>query len=146
MKYRHGEVNSKHFKVYQLLKAAVILLFIFLNWMTVVIALGVPVKVNILIPIFLGIFFIVLGNYMPALKSNYFVGIRNPWTLSDEFVWRKTHKAGGFLFVFLGLLMIIMSFIQNASINIIIVVLLLISAVGINVYSYLFYRKRGKND
>ena len=145
MKYRHGKINSKHFKVYQLLKAAVILLLILLNWMTVVIALGVPIKANVILPVFLGIFFIVLGNYMPVLKSNYFMGIRNPWTLSDEFVWRKTHKAGGFLFILLGLLMFLMSFIQNVGINMIILALLLISAAGINIYSYLIYRKHGKN-
>lgn len=146
IKYRHGEVNRKHFKVYQLLKAAVILLLILLNWMTVVIALGVPVKASVIMPVFLGIFFIVLGNYMPALKSNYFMGIRNPWTLSDEFIWRKTHKAGGLLFILLGLLMFLMSFIQNTGINMIILALLLISAAGINIYSYLLYRKCGRNS
>ncbi len=145
-KYRHGEINSKQLKVYRLLKAAIILLLILLNWMTVVIALGVSIKVSVIMPVFLGIFFIVLGNYMPALKINYFLGIRNPWTLSDEFVWRKTHRAGGLLFILLGLLMLLMSFIQNTAINIVILAVLLISAVGINIYSFLIYRKHGKNS
>ncbi len=145
-KYRHGEINSKQLKVYRLLKAAIILLLILLNWMTVVIALGVPIKASVIMPVIMGIFFIVIGNYMPALKSNYFLGIRNPWTLSDEYVWRKTHRAGGLWFILMGLLMFFMSFIQNTAINIVILAVLLISAVGINIYSFLIYRKHGKNS
>jgi len=33
-----------------------------------------------------------IGNLMYSIKPNYFVGIRTPWTLNSEFVWRKTHQ------------------------------------------------------
>ncbi len=39
--------------------------------------------------------FLGMGNYLPTLKPNWFIGIRTPWTLSDEGIWRKTHQLGG---------------------------------------------------
>lgn len=60
---------------------------------------------------FTGLLFIVLGNYLPATKPNYFVGIRTPWTLENDMVWRKTHRLGGRLFMICGLLIIASTFI-----------------------------------
>ncbi len=34
--------------------------------------------------ILVGLLFIVIGNYLPQCKPNYFVGIKTPWTLSNE--------------------------------------------------------------
>ncbi|PVY38572.1 SdpI family protein [Pontibacter virosus] len=44
----------------------------------------------------IGGLFIALGNYFQAVKPNYFIGIRTPWTLESEQVWRKTHRLGAF--------------------------------------------------
>lgn len=46
---------------------------------------------KLLTPIML-IFMAFLGNYMGNLKPNYFAGVRTPWTLASETVWRKTHQ------------------------------------------------------
>ena len=32
---------------------------------------------------------------MPKLKSNYYMGIKTPWTLSDDDIWLRTHRLGG---------------------------------------------------
>lgn len=45
----------------------------------------------------------VIGERMAKTRPNFFVGIRNPWTLSDPEVWRRTHRMGGFAFVAFGL-------------------------------------------
>lgn len=47
--------------------------------------------------------FVVTGNYMGKLRSNFFVGIRTPWTLSSELSWKRTHRLGGRLMVVIGL-------------------------------------------
>ena len=52
----------------------------------------------------LGILIIGMGNYMPRLPQNYFLGIKTPWTLSNEYVWQKTHKIGGYSFVIVGII------------------------------------------
>lgn len=53
----------------------------------------------------MGLFFMVLGNYMYSIKPNYFVGFRTPWTLENEDNWRKTHQLVGKIWVPGGLLM-----------------------------------------
>jgi uncharacterized membrane protein len=42
-----------------------------------------------------GVLYAVIGNYMPTLKPNHFVGIRVPWTLNSENNWRQTHQKIG---------------------------------------------------
>lgn len=134
--------NEKHIKVYRILEIATVVLMIGLNWTSIIIALGYNINIGVILPVVMGIFFILLGNYMPALKGNHFIGIRNPWTLNDEYVWRKTHKAGGYLFIIIGVFMIVMGFLKSDYINKIVFIIMLSGIVAINVYSYYIYRKR----
>lgn len=38
------------------------------------------------------LFFLVFGNYLGTFPPSYFVGIRTPWTLENDDVWRATHR------------------------------------------------------
>ena len=49
-----------------------------------------------------GLLFLFIGNMMGKVKSNFFLGIRNPWTLSDPDVWNRAHRLGGALFFLAG--------------------------------------------
>ncbi len=92
------------------------------------------------IPLIIMSFVIVLGNYMPILKPNYFIGIRTPWTLENEQVWTKTHRFSGRLWVVVGLIgfaIHIMWPSSTLSISVGIVILLALSSV---LYSYWAYR------
>ncbi|MCK0068866.1 SdpI family protein [Kordiimonas laminariae] len=62
----------------------------------------------------IGLMFAVMGNYLGKLKSTFFVGIRTPWTLSSETVWKKTHRLAGKLYVVIGLIIIALSFLVSA--------------------------------
>jgi uncharacterized membrane protein len=42
---------------------------------------------------------LVTGNYLSALKPNYFVGIRTPWTLEDAEIWSRVHRSAARLWV-----------------------------------------------
>lgn len=53
----------------------------------------------------IGLLFAFLGNYFKTIKPNYFIGIKTPWTLENEEVWKKTHQLGGKLWFIGGLLM-----------------------------------------
>lgn len=68
-------------------------------------ALGWPVQVDRVILASIGLLLVGLGNYLPRIRSNWFMGIRTPWTLSSERVWRDTHRVGGRAFVGAGLVM-----------------------------------------
>lgn len=56
-----------------------------------------------------GLLLVVVGNYLPKLRSGFFMGIRTPWTLSSDHVWHKTHRLGSRLFVLGGVLIVLFS-------------------------------------
>src|SRR5690606_21533804 len=62
------------------------------------------------IMMFQGILFAVLGNFFQSLKPNYFIGIRTPWTLEFEWIWRKTHKVFGWVWIIGGLAILALPF------------------------------------
>lgn len=63
--------------------------------------------------VLLGILFILLGNLFPKMPSSFFIGIRTPWTLSSEEVWRKTHRAGGKAFMAGGVFFVLAGVIKK---------------------------------
>ncbi len=65
-------------------------------------ALGWPIDMTRAVILSVAVLFIALGNYLPRVKSNWWIGIRTPWTLESEAVWRETHRVGGRLFVLGG--------------------------------------------
>lgn len=70
-------------------------------------ALGWPVPMGRLAPISIGALFVILGNLLPRFRSNFFFGIRTPWTLSSETVWARTHRVGGAVMLVVGLLLVV---------------------------------------
>ncbi len=106
--------------------------------------LGANLSVNLWVPAAIGVLFIVLGNYLGKIKPNWFVGIRTPWTLSSETVWNKTHRFGGKVFIFGGLLMILSGFGPEAWRLPLFIADIIILLFGTVVYSYLVYLKEGK--
>jgi uncharacterized membrane protein len=65
---------------------------------------GYQISPNLTFPILIGILFIYIGFLLGHAEQNWFVGIRTPWTLSSETVWKKTHKIGGKLFKIAGVI------------------------------------------
>jgi len=94
---------------------------------------------NILI--FIGILIIIFGNYFKTIKANYFIGIRTPWTLENETVWKKTHKLGGKMWFIGGFIIVISSLIldkeQNFSFFMIIAGIITIIPI---IYSYITFK------
>lgn len=43
-----------------------------------------------------------IGNLLGKTDRNFFVGIRTPWTLASDKVWRATHRLGAKMFVIGG--------------------------------------------
>ena len=93
---------------------------------------------------FFGLLFIGLGNYLPRIKPNYTFGIRTPWTLASEEVWRRTHRASGPVFVVAGIATFIAAFFASAA-PVVAIVVMLVTVLGATafagVYSYLAWRK-----
>lgn len=104
-------------------------------------ALGFIKSGPTLVTTFLAIVFIVIGNYLPKIQRNATVGIRIPWTLSDDKNWYKTHRMAGKLWVIGGLIILLESFIQVALPYVMGVVIAIMIVVPI-VYSFIFSRKK----
>lgn len=122
-------------------------LFMLALYATVLLAtFGYPLDIGRITQIGMGLLFIVIGNYLTRVRHNYFFGIKTPWTLADETVWRKTHRLGGCLFVAAGLLtMASMVTWPEARFMITIGSAIGASLVSI-VYSYLVFRKLDKQQ
>ncbi len=116
-------------------------LSIVVNGMLYGLALGVELNLFMLLPAFLGVMFIVIGNYMPKTTRNRSMGIKLPWTMGNDENWQKTHRLGGRLQVVSGVLMLISSpFSAEVSIGMLVVAIILAVVVP-TVYSYMLYRK-----
>nr|HQV06308.1 SdpI family protein [Chitinophagaceae bacterium] len=90
-----------------------------------------------------GLFFAILGNYMPNLKPNYFAGFRLPWTLENPENWKKTHALAGKLWVGGGMfLAIICLFIPSVIAIIVFFTVLIIITIIPCYYSYKMFRKK----
>jgi hypothetical protein len=89
----------------------------------------------------------VLGNYFKVIKQNYFLGIKTPWTLESEEVWKLTHILAGKLWIVGGLLIVIFSLVIPEDINfyLFITITSIITIVPI-VYSYLIFKKLKKSN
>jgi uncharacterized membrane protein len=60
--------------------------------------------------VLIGILLAALGNYFQAVQPNYFIGIRTPWTLENETVWRDTHRLAGKLWMICGIIIALTGF------------------------------------
>ena len=66
--------------------------------------------VSILVCGGIGVLFIIMGNFMPQIKQNYTFGCRTPWALNDEHNWQRTQRMGGYTFVVMGIVLLVLAF------------------------------------
>ena len=71
--------------------------------------LGYEMPISTVVPVFMGLLFLILGNYLPKIRQNRTMGIRLPWTLASGENWNRTHRLAGFLWVAGGLLLILLT-------------------------------------
>ncbi|MBO6048027.1 MAG: SdpI family protein [Erysipelotrichaceae bacterium] len=102
-------------------------------------ALGKTVDITTLPFMFIGILFMIIGNYMPKTRQNYTIGIKIPWTLDNEDNWNATHRfagklwfVGGFIFLIASILKIVNPLIE--------IIFVLVIAIIPTIYSYIYYR------
>ena len=119
-------------------KLAMPAIMIVVYTVTVMVGLGRDVNVSVIIPLFVGLLFIAIGNYLPKTKRNYTMGIKLPWPLNSDENWRRTHRIGGICFVIIGICLILSVFLKS---EIVFLVPLFLGAIIPTVYSYYLYTK-----
>lgn len=81
---------------------AVLLLLLGIHVLSLGRALGWNVNASRVASLGVGGILLVLGNLMTRVRPNWFIGVRTPWTLSSDTVWRKTHRFAGAGFMLAG--------------------------------------------
>jgi len=105
---------------------------------------GYQISPNLTFPFLIGTLFIYIGFLLSHVEQNWFVGIRTPWTLSSETVWKKTHEIGGKLFKIAGVIAFAGVLTGEYAMWFILVPALAVAVVTV-VYSYFEYQKELKS-
>ena len=125
-------------KVVHLVLWIIPILSIVLFTITYAVALGKNVRIELVMPVIIGLIFTIVGNYLPKCKQNYTIGIKIPWTLNSEENWNRTHRFAGRLWTVCGIAIILTGFFGGFWIFFGVALLMVIAPI---VYSYLLHRK-----
>ncbi|KZN24084.1 hypothetical protein A4G99_06385 [Haladaptatus sp. R4] len=88
----------------------------------------------------IGVLYYFIGALMSRVERNWFIGVRTPWTLSDDRVWKRTHARAGPLFKLAGIIAILGAFVPRYAIYLVVGPVLL-AAAYLMLYSYVEYRR-----
>lgn len=125
--------------------ALVILILAFMLLMHVVVLLsatGNVIRMDRVVMPATGIFIAIMGVLLPRAQPNWFVGFRTPWTLTSDLSWERTHKAGGALFIALGLLIVASTFIAPERA----IWLLVVAGLGVVAFLFIYSYQVWKQD
>lgn len=140
-----NEKNAVSEKIYRLILLICPAASIFCTILMYGNALHLSIDVPLISQLFIGLIFVILGNYMPKVHQNYTVGVKLPWTLDDPGNWNRTNRLFGWISMIFGLLFILNGFLQvgGATGMIVLFVLCIVSMLLVpTIYSYMLYLKR----
>ncbi|MDO4281026.1 MAG: SdpI family protein [Peptococcaceae bacterium] len=94
--------------------------------------------------VFIGIIFIISGNYFPKNHINPYVGLKFPWLFDDEEGWYKTHRLGAYTWILAGIISILHP-LHNLVVVTVPLIIFLVGVVPL-VYSLALYFKREQSN
>ena len=100
-------------------------------------ALGYGIRVEVVMPLLVGVMFVIVGNLLPKCPQTYTMGSKLPWTLASEENWNKTHRFAGWLMVLCGFAFIVNAFILSEWVF----GFCIVAALAPMIYSYVLYKK-----
>ncbi|MCC4770905.1 DUF1648 domain-containing protein [Methanosarcina sp. DH2] len=106
---------------------------------------GIKISPNAVLPLGIGLLFYYIGILTENAERNWFIGIRTPWTLSSDRVWKRTNRLGGKLFKIAGIAAIFGAFFPELAIYFILVPVIFVAGFTV-VYSYIEYQKELKEN
>lgn len=100
------ENYNKFNKFYYVFFFLIDLLFLVTQLVIIAYSLGYDnFNTSTVITCLMGLLFAFIGNMLPKLKPNYYMGIKTPWALEDSNNWNKTHRLAGKVWMIGGVLM-----------------------------------------
>lgn len=109
-------------------------------------ALGWPVRVENGLTVALGLLLVGMGNVLPRVRRNWWLGVRTPWTLTDERVWQRTQRVAGWCFVGAGVVVLVSALLPMWAQAWVIPGAVGAAALGAVVYSYVVWRRERRGD
>ncbi|MDO5028065.1 MAG: DUF1648 domain-containing protein [Bacillota bacterium] len=119
------------------------LMSIVISIMTIAFTLGKKIDIPIIMASLVSLMLILIGNYLPKVKRNYTIGVKLPWTLDSDYVWDKTHKLAGKVFILGGLGLLLNTIFYNKLWSSLVIVAIIIFIPGI--YSYVIYKNQASS-
>ncbi|MBZ0263290.1 SdpI family protein [bacterium] len=101
---------------------------------------GIEVAMDKVVLVGMGIFFFVIGMSMKDVRPNWFIGVRNPWTMSSRKSWDVTHKYAKWLFVGIGIGMVLASYFRSSIFMIIGFGVIFAAVIVLTVMSYVIWK------
>lgn len=92
--------------------------------------------------IFIGLIFIISGNYFPKNHVNPYIGLKFPWLFNDEESWDRTHKLASYTWILAGFLLILQVFFNSLKIVSIPLVIILVGILPLVYSLMLVYKKK----
>jgi uncharacterized membrane protein len=135
-----------HGKAYEIVVISMIFFMSALYFITTAVALGYNLPVDTFVKLGVALLFIIMGNVLGQVRHNYFFGIRTPWTLANEVVWRKTHRVGAYGFVIAGIFALFSAFLKGMLSFILMFIPLMVLVFYLFIYSYVVFKKIEKQD
>lgn len=108
--------------------------------------LGINVSFGLVFPVLIGALLSSIGYLLRRVKTNWFFGIRTPWTISSEVVWDKTAIFGSRIFIVSGILIAISSLVNSFIRAVILISSIVVMAVAPFIYSFIVYRQENKRN
>lgn len=140
----HHAKNYEKFRgSYQMIKCLSITALLVIQACSLLTTVGIKISVNIVSGVVTSVAFILIGNVMGRFRHNYFVGIKTPWTLANEEVWRKTHRFAAPVWVLGGLAVLVLTLFNNRLMGVGVLIVVAVITVLPTVYSYLIFRRIG---
>jgi uncharacterized membrane protein len=124
----------------------IILLFLFLlllEFQVILWNIGIKINPVFTMPISFAIIFFYIGILLGKTKRNWSIGIRTPWTVSNDLVWDSTHKLGAVLFKIAGLLCFLGLIFQKYAFFIVLLPVIIFS-IYLVIYSFFEYERQIK--
>jgi len=101
-------------------------------------SMGAKINIGVILPIILGLIFVIIGSILPKCKQNYTIGIKLPWTLHSEENWNRTHRLSGWVWTICGI-----AIMASGIFNLFLLSIPFIAAMVLVpiVYSFVLYKK-----
>ena len=94
---------EKFLPAWEFVQAAMFTFFAYAYFLMLYMPLHPEKNIGAYVVFGVGALFVLIGNSLGKIRSNFFIGIRTPWTLSDENVWNRTQRFSGKTFVVAGI-------------------------------------------